>query len=356
MNLENHNNSLEYWLEDQAKSAPDLFPLSFEKNSDNYYNRRYEDLAFRVGKYLHPYLDRAALASEGIFLTDHGPEHVKRVIKMASGLARSERITLSPYEVYLLLCSIQCHDLGLIYGKGDHGDNASIIMSQLRHDLSDDSTEWRVIFEIARVHSASHGAEKDTIVQLPKTRNLNGHTVQMRRLAALLKLSDELSDWKGRESGYLMNIKEVLKDSEIYHEYSNALHNVQVDHDQHRIVLGFEVRNPEKQSTRGDNQIYLLDEILERTLKVYLEATYCSRFLRPDLDIAQVSVEIEVCNENGFGVLDTINYKLEERGYPTKPAAGILSICEELNQWHNNEPLSGSALASKLSEMVEGDK
>src|SRR5436309_14223757 len=62
-------------------------------------------------KYVHPQIEKMALAADGGFLTDHGSEHISTVIDRASFML-GPKPPLSSYETYILLAAIHLHDVG----------------------------------------------------------------------------------------------------------------------------------------------------------------------------------------------------------------------------------------------------
>ena len=88
----------------------------------------------------------------------------------------------------------------------------------------------------------------------------------------------------------------------------------------------------------------MLDEIYERTLKMHRERSYCMRFLRPEISIDRIDVEIKVYSKDYGRELAKIPYRLEESGYPESSAGGVLSACPSINSLPYGNPLTGQAL------------
>lgn len=129
-----------------------------------------------------------------IYLNNHGTGHVERVIQRCSELLSRTNCELTSYEGYLLLCAIQFHDVGNIYGRKEHEKKCRDIMEKhCRHAIRD-SFERNAICRIAMAHSGCWGEDPDTIASLFEERMLGGCPVRERLLAALLRFSDELAD------------------------------------------------------------------------------------------------------------------------------------------------------------------
>ena len=71
-----------------------------------------------------------------------------------------------------------------------------------------------------------------------------------------------------------------------------------------------------KKFDRFGKEVYLLDEIYERTKKMELERRYCTRFMRPYLDIERIKVEINISDTEDIFNVKNIKYDLYESGYP----------------------------------------
>lgn len=58
-----------------------------------------------------------------VFLNDHGPNHVAKVIDQAGNILKYFSQELSPFETFILLCAIQIHDIGNVLGRAGHEKN-----------------------------------------------------------------------------------------------------------------------------------------------------------------------------------------------------------------------------------------
>lgn len=326
---------LDKWLGKQDRT---LFPEGVD------YNTRYTTIAERLNRDVHTEIEKGAILAhieQGdvdldkiVYLNNHGPGHIEKVIKKASNMLNSAECTMSPYEGYILLAAIQFHDVGNIYGRQEHEKKCKGIMESLGSSLGQDRPEKNAIAKIAAAHGGCNDGDEDTIGRLERKHPLLGEYVRKQYLAAILRLADELSDDRTRAARFLMNEGRIPPSSEIYHEYSNSLHTVMVDREE--ILLRFEIDRTRaiRKFKKGNGKEYLLDEIYERTLKMHRERMYCMRFLKPDIDISRVCVRIEVCTDISrdtlSDVVEKINYCLEEKGYPRKPHKNICGLCPEL--------------------------
>ena len=104
-----------------------------------------------------------------------------------------------------------------------------------------------------------------------------------------------------------------------------------------------------RQMSKNASCAYLLDEILERSIKLHLERMYAMYFVREWIQLDAIRVFVEV-HDNGMEPLEKIGYLLAERGYPSEPADGVYTLAPELveYQYWGGRKLTGAALAERL--------
>jgi hypothetical protein len=338
-----------YSLIDQLANCPrQEFPADYD------YSAQFQHLQNHLNKYYHPNVTAAAAIADGTgFLTDHGPEHIKTVIKRASELLKtSPGNSLSGYEKYILLAASHLHDLGNYFGRESHEMNAEKVMEELGSVLGDEMPEKRAIFEIAQAHGGKIGSDKDKIGQLPATRDVLGKDVHSRFLAALLRLADELADERSRASRYLIESGKIPRSSQVFHKYAYALHSVIVTADAVRLEFELTETDVKQKFGKGKGEVFLLDEIYERTMKMHRERMYCMRFLRRDISIDRIDVLVRIYAA-GFSLLKeraSISYTLQEAGYPDEKNPTIFALCPILNKHKYGSPLNGAALKKFMSK------
>lgn len=320
------------------------------------YFRSYEALEEYLTKEVHPFVGVGAALRSGVFLNDHGPDHVRTVVERASKLVAAASCDLSAYEVYLLLAAIQVHDAGNIMGRPEHEQQLKKWQGTLEQLLGSETIERRMVLQIAQAHGGTSNGDKDTISRLELQSILLGKEIRPRLLAAILRFADELADDRTRASRFAIEQGAIPEKGLIFHKYSEALHSVIVDVKGGTIALIFEITD--KDATRlfakDAGKIYLLDEIISRSLKMHTERIYCSRFLRPHINLDTISVKIEVYGsttpEAKYGdTLVTVAYRLEDRGYPESNLT-LLEMVPDLQDWYDGAPLSGITLADRLQQ------
>jgi hypothetical protein len=260
--------------------------------------------------------------------------------------------------------AIHLHDVGNIFGREGHELSSADVMRDLEGKLGDESVEKKTIHKIAQAHGGHVNGDKDKIGKLPPKEPVLGEFVREQLLAAILKLSDELADDYERAARYAALKGKLPRESQIYHKYAESLHSAMYDPTGKEILLHFDIpidsllqKYGKGNKAGGIDEVYLLDEIFERTIKTHLEVTYCSRFLRQYITVDNIYVKIDIYNNKFFEeIVHVIGYRLVEKGYPDKPSGGIYDFCPELNDWKGQGKLTGELLNTNLKVQVNHGK
>ena len=331
--------SLDLWLADQEQGFPARPSIP--------YLTRFKSVSEYLTNRIHPHVEKGALVHDDGFLTDHGPGHINTVIQRASDLLRHPTDSypqLSVYEVYLLLMAIHFHDVGNVYGRKGHEQRHREILRELGELVGDEMVEKQAILRIARAHGGRANGDRDTIDRLPRQDPVLDQQVRYQALAAILRFADELADDSRRTSRILQTLDVIPEGSKAFHMYAQALQVVQIQPDNRLVRLGFYLtRNHTGPVGKGSGQVYLIDYIYERTVKMHFEREYCMRFTYGLVRIDAIDVKIEVYTDDSSPdpCIDPIAYRLEQRGYPGSPDTTI------------HELLSGQDLELKRGHEVE---
>lgn len=322
---------------------------SFPSGRD--YNKAYLMVEDYLNENVHPDVVICASITDGGLLNDHGVDHVKMVIERAGQLLLTKSATpLSAYEVFMLLCAIHVHDVGNITGRADHERRNGGIVKELRTYLNHNQLEIETFRRIAELHGGKFEGSIDKLSNINEFAEVNSTTIRFRALAAILKFADELADDHTRGNRRILESGKMPKGSEVYHKYSLALNTVRILPDESYVKLKYFLKVEDinrtwgKQTKDGIIDVYLLDEIYDRTKKMHRERVYCGRFTRGLVEIASISVEIEVYKDDadhGMKLKESISYRLEETGYPKECSIFSISNLDQSNY------LSGQHLAKK---------
>ena len=354
--------SLVATLEDICLNNPEQLPDVHRKQS---YSDRYKQMAEKLDTDFHVHVAVGSAAVDGGILTDHGPDHIQTVIKRVTALLDdpTNNNALNGYEIYLLLCAIHFHDLGNIYGRAEHEKRVSKMMKHVESHLGD-SVEKTMIRQISEAHGGKVNGDSDTIGYLERETPVNGIDIRPRMLAAILKFADEISDDSNRAHRVLLELGAIPKKSLIYHKYAASLHSVMLRESCKSIELNYVVNIDEmtetipkfNPQTLGYKEVFLLDEIFERLLKMYLERHYCNRFMAPVAHVHSIEIRIrttKACGRIGE-VLPEIKFRLEDRGYPEITELGIYAFSDQLGNWENSgKRLTGETFANSIAKLKE---
>lgn len=337
---------LERWLMAQT----DGFPA----RGGPWYPKRLQAVAEHLGNHVHPDVEKGALLHNDGFLTDHGPQHIDTVIRRAGDLLSYPEDGyphLKAYEVYILLMAIHFHDVGNLYGRPGHEQKLEPIMDHLGVLVGEDMVERQAIRRIAQAHGGRINGDRDTISRLPIEDHILDCRVRYRTLAAILRLADELADDSGRTNRTLAALGVIPPESQAFHMYAQALQTVAIEPENGVIKLRFYLtREQTGLIGKGGGQVYLLDEIYARTVKMHYEREYCTRFTRGLVDLDAIDVRIEVYEkENSLALCgEPIGYRLQSSGYPGVEGAKIGDLLP------NQTLKSGAELCHELECRGEG--
>lgn len=329
--------NIEEWF---ISLQPEDFP-----NGDDYV-ARYKTIRDFMNNEIHSEIK--AIVAQKIpetYLNDHGEKHIKKVIEKASELLNYDYRFLSAYESFFLLLAIQIHDAGhIINGRDDHAKNAQLIINKFGQE-NVSAVEKKFIAQIAKAHSG----KDDPIGDLNEKQVVSNEKVNLKRIASIVRLADELADDTTRASSFLLNEGLINDSSKIFHHFSQCLDSCIVDSNQIRMnfYLGEEqLREPFK---LGEDKVFLLNEIYNRSVKTFTESIYCNRFLPEAISIKSVSVAVAIESENSEVEPKELNYRLEEIGYPSVPYNDIFDLCSTLKT-SSGEKLSGEYYSELLTQ------
>lgn len=261
-----------------------------------------------------------------IYLNQHGVGHVNKVIDKTDEILHffkeEDRLTL--FETFILLCAIQLHDIGNIFGRDDHEKNAHQIFTEVGKSIIQESFLKRLISKIVQAHSGRINGDKDTITKskLQIRGTLFGQEVRECLLAALLRFGDELADDSSRADIHGLESNSIPAGSKIYHEYSRSLHTVKINKNDvnNTLYLQLEyfldIKTMLTEYSKDGKRMLLVDEIFNRTKKVERERRYCMRFFNQYLHLSKIKVRIEIASKYDIMESEIIEYTLTETGYP----------------------------------------
>lgn len=316
MDLRTFNNNIEAWF---LARSPHEFPDGVD------YVSHYRSLKSALAP-VQKSVTAGADFTDNTSLTWHDESHIIKVIKQVSQLLSYDRAHVTAFEAFVLLVAIQIHDVKNIEGRDEHENRAIEIFSDLNITGLIDSILLKYISFVASCHAGSimigSRQEKDKISLLNDLFK-GERTIRLRFIAALIRLADEYSDDSARAMSFLLKIGKIRTGSIIHQKHAECLASVdiepnagKIDFDYHLTVEDALKKFPKyNKSKTSYEDVYLLDEIFERTMKSHYETVYCMRYLRPYVSITKLNISIVIEHLRIQHQLK-IAYELEEKGYP----------------------------------------
>jgi hypothetical protein len=152
------------------------------------------------------------------YLTDHGPQHYANIeANLDLMLSEEMKQALAPEEIFLLLCGVHFHDIGLLSERysGEAWTDVRKEHVERTYDYLDEHYEdWGFNrFEAFALKHICLGHGGKTLYDLPKTEVIHRTTVRIQFLSALLRMADELDLDYTRTSKYIRQLKKIPEDS-----------------------------------------------------------------------------------------------------------------------------------------------
>jgi hypothetical protein len=283
--------------------------------------------------------DKVALLSalhESGVLTDHGPNHIRTVLRRAGDLCCAIDANLTGYENYLLILAIHFHDVGNMLGREKHEEKIVDVFHLLAGQIGADNIEKRILRSIAKTHGGYNEVDgsKDTINELNVATQVYGAPVRPQLLAAILRFADELAEERQRANALYLNLiapeadgkfhqtPDLPPEGEAYHKIATLICPPEIEKDGQALKIVYELLLADLRKTfrKSGNDVYLIDEILARITKTYEEKEYFSQFTRRYRckPIEQMTAEIHLLEDgNAFTPIETYSYIFRDTGYPS---------------------------------------
>jgi hypothetical protein len=152
------------------------------------------------------------------YLTDHGPQHYANIESNLDLMLPEEiKQALAAEEIFLLLCGVHFHDIGLLSEKysGEAWTDVRKEHVERTYDYLDEHYEdWGFNrFEAFALKHICLGHGGKTLYSLPKAEVIHRATVRIQFLSALLRIADELDLDYTRTSKYIRKLKIIPEDS-----------------------------------------------------------------------------------------------------------------------------------------------
>lgn len=303
-------------------------------NHGNMSSHRYCDTYFSILSTLQSDVYQAidiALTQEGGIYTFHNSAHFDEVVRQAGALigvkegnSSPRKGGFEPYEIFVLLLAIRIHDAGNCYGRVEHEQRCADVLNRVHANFPFRDTELFAIANIAEAHGGKlPDGSRDTIgTQLEEIEPVGNDRIHSQRIAATVRLADELAENTLRSPAILMQNGTIPKQNEVYHQYAHSLHSNNIE----RIEKGCKVHltycmttdDAKKKFGKESKEVYLVDEIRERLSKMNRERVYCNRFLLAEDRLESISAKIVIRNSNPRKLVFEDSFLIRDDGYPDR--------------------------------------
>jgi len=303
---------------------------------------RYTALVANLRQHIYPYINAglASFSKSPGFYTDHGGKHFDEVVRFAGFLIETtfnqSNSSLTPYELYLLLCAIRVHDAGNIDGREDHNKRAVSILMEYGGNIKFDTTELDLIGTIAQAHGGlTIDEDKDIIGRtLPEVTTAGGADVRPQLVAALVRFADEICEHSSRASIHHINHNSLPEENKLFHFYAKSIAGAKPDRNNKAFKLRFKFDTSLFNRTyltpidANGKQIqkYLIDDVWHRIDKLNHERVYCNRFLLPSMQTDRLEIGMEfikttTVNNVNINVAcgEALTLTIRDEGYPDVP-------------------------------------
>ena len=249
------------------------------------------------------------------FRTDHGIEHINRILEKLSHFLRphlpvpgnTEGRIIDLENLNLLLNATLWHDLGNLYGRSDHAQNIAKIFGGVSTFLYD-PPHSELILKIAQGHCGENSIER--VIEDEST-VIYDSVIYAQFLSALLRISDEIDEDQRRVETRL--ISKVPKECEAYWRFcscnesimpiyqGDSLGNVSLEI---KVMCKMPKEAVYAKWGKNSNEVICISEYVSRLSKMNKERMYCNKFLRQYSalyfrNIDRINAEIHVYDEKG---------------------------------------------------------
>ena len=245
-------------------------------------------------------------------LTDHSEKHIANVIENADKLLGKELKNVSGISLYCLGLMILFHDVGNINGREKHNKNIADVYNFVRNKESKFNRERSIIIQAGEADCGrSTDGSRDTLKDLDEIDHFDGERINLRDLAAILRLADELAEGPQRTSQYMLENRKYADASDIYHKYASVTH-IFIDRDGGRLSITYEI-DYDTEKMQETDIISLLKFTFERILKIDEERRYNKHYCDLLLPFKKTSIKYNF-TVNGLPInLDIGRIEIKDR-------------------------------------------
>lgn len=271
--------------------------------------------------------------------TNHGKKHIESIIKTASNMIEPQYVQFNELDFYIFLSSIIWHDVGMVFSRSNHEKKVNEEMKKFSSILGKDFLIMATINKIVKAHTGSYRFE---LLETAENIEYNGKTYQVnvRALAAMLRLADEISEDYNRIDKKLLDEGIVPKENVIYWEFADAVKQSYPDPKYSCIELKINIEKDKilKKYYYNDNkiphdgsEIQLFDFILWRIDKINKERIMCSPEIRQYCTLSGLKIIIAIVD--GYDELKSDEIILDEKYLVGSQSNFVDAFYEKQAEW-----------------------
>ena len=257
----------------------------------------YEQTKFKLQEQVYPHI-----RGREPDLSDHGTNHVLSVQKNAIRLLSDDGIIkdLSGVEMYCLGMIILFHDVGNVLGRENHHKKVAEVFDEVRGNGGSVLHEKMLVVKATRAHTGTaQDGSNDTLKEVAEFDHLEGESVQLRQLAAILRFADELAEGPQRTSEFMRKGNLYRSKSEKFHDYASST-NILIDRQNSRIVITYNIDIDVKNPDKLHNSLSFIFERIQKLNQERQYGRYYSELLEP-FKFTEVTFNFQC----GSDILDT---------------------------------------------------
>jgi len=260
-------------------------------------------------------------------LTDHGPQHIDNVLDNAYKLLGEDIYNLSAFDLYTLCIIILFHDVGIIWGRKDHHKNISIIYDYVRKDHNRFRDEKILVTTAVRAHTGEAiDGSKDTLKDIKNEDYfLDGNSIQLQDLAAILRFSDELAEGRQRTSNFMIENNLFSKNSRVFHQFSNIT-RISIARETNRIVINYDINIPALNKREISDFKELMKFCYNRIIKLDEERKYNKHYTNYLSSFKTTSAKFQIYVNDELRQLDLNPIILDDLTIPGQNSKSITEI------------------------------
>ncbi|MBI1945391.1 MAG: NACHT domain-containing protein [Deltaproteobacteria bacterium] len=228
---------------------------------------------------------------------DHGPEHIKRVLKYLDELLGPDQLAhVSAYELWIAAMAVLYHDIGILRGRKGHAAKSAELLLRDGNSYIFDEVDKNYIELAVFSHSSSVSID-EKCQQHEECETAKGAQIRPRLVCALVRLADELDEDFRRSPPSLQEKLDLPDESRVYWAFNQRVFGVGVSRPSSEISLNVQLNASDyyrKDYTLSGKPISLADFALKKFVKLNDERRTCNKHLPPSLRLNRIRLGIRV--------------------------------------------------------------